>query len=186
MATISIIGLYRWDPTLFDDMIMPSFEKDGITYTLDRDTLKNSILMELGELEVIFPNAPAMKEMLGIWSSSRSSTWSRMYEVLVSPYDPFINIKRDELREITQQRNLSGSYKGKVNAWNSMTPVDHDSSDTTDTGTVKTTEHFHVEGDSAITDAQDVLKKEMEVREKFNMYDIITEEFKRRFCVMVY
>lgn len=186
MARLSILGLYTWDPSLFDLMKMPSYDDEGETITLDREALKNLILMNYGELEVLFPNADSMKQFLSIWSESRLLTWSRMFRVLAKDYDPFINIKRDEVREITQDRNLSGSYKGKINAWNDANPVDRDSSNTTDTGQIKTTEHYHIEGDSAITDAQDVLRKEMQVRATYNMYDIIAEEFKQRFCVMVY
>lgn len=187
MATISIIGLYNWDPTLFDEMAMPSYtNKNGVVFNLDRDTMIDSILIELGELETLFPDAARMKEIIGIWSRRRVDSWSRMFRVLVEDYDPFLNIKRDEKREIVQDRDLKGSYKGKVNGWNSTAAVDRDSSDTTDTGTIKTTETFHVEGDSAITDAQDVLRKEIDVRIDYNMYDIILEEFKRRFCLMVY
>lgn len=186
MSTISILGLYDWDNTIFDTMIMPSFQTEDETITLDRDILKNNILVNLGELETVFPDSDAMKQILQMWSASRVGTWNRMFEVLATKYDPFVNIKRDELREIKQERDLKGSLNNKVNAWNDLQPVDKNSSDSTDTGTIVTTEHFHVEGDSAITDAQDVLKKEMEVRNAFNIYDIITEEFKQRFCVMVY
>lgn len=187
MATLSVIGLYNWDATIFDEMAMPSYvDKDDVVHTLDRDTLVNSILMDTGELETLFANSDKMKEILKIWSNRRVNTWSRMYEVLDREYDPFINIIRDETREIVQDRDLKGTYKGKVNAWNSHDAVDRDSSDTTDTGKVTTTEKYHLEGDSAITDAQDVMRKEVETRKSYNIYDIITDEFKRRFCLMVY
>lgn len=187
MATMSIIALYNWDQTIFDDMVMPSFiDKDDIPHVLDRDTLINSIMMETGELETLFANSDKMKELLKIWSMRRVSSWSRMYEVLDTKYDPFINIVRDETRTIKQERNLKGTYKGKVNAWNSTSPVDRDSSETGDTGDITTTENYHLEGDSAITDAQDIMRKEVEARKQYNIYDIITEEFKRRFCIMVY
>ena len=187
MATLSIIALYNWDQTVFDDMVMPSFiDKDDIPHILDRDILINTIMMETGELETLFANAEKMKELLRIWSMRRVSSWSRMYEVLDTKYDPFINIVRDETRTIKQERNLKGTYKGKVNAWNSTDPVDRDSSETGDTGDITTTENYHLEGDSAITDAQDIMRKEVEARKDYNIYDIITEEFKRRFCIMVY
>ena len=187
MATISILGLYNWDPTLFDEMVLPSYtDKNGVVFNLDRDTMIDSILIELGELETLFPDAGKMKEIIGIWSRRREPSWSKMYRVLVEDYDPFVNIKRDELRTIVQDRDLKGEYQGRVNAWNSSSPVDRDSSESTDTGKITTTETYHLEGDSAITDAQDVLRKEMEVRRDYNMYDIIMEEFKRRFCLMVY
>lgn len=187
MATISVLGLYNWDPTLFDEMVMPEYtDKNGVHFVLDKDTMIDSILIELGELETLFPDAEKMKEIIGIWSRRREPSWSRMYRVLIEDYDPFVNIRRTEHREITQDRDLKGSYKGKVNGWNSTEPVDRDSSDTSDSGTIKTTEDYTLEGDSAITDAQDVMKKEIEVRKTYNMYDIIIEEFKRRFCLMVY
>lgn len=187
MANISILGLYNWNPTLFDDMVMPSYtDKEGVEFILDRDTMIDSILIELGGLETLFPDAEKMKEIIGIWSRRREPSWSRMYRVLIEDYDPFVNIKRDEKREIIQDRDLKGTYSSKVNGWNSSEAVDRDSSDSTDTGQIKTTETYHLEGDSAITDAQDVMKKEIEVRKSYNMYDIIIEEFKRRFCLMVY
>lgn len=186
MSTISIIGLYRWDNSIFDTMVMPEYTAGEETVTLDRETLKNNILVSLGELETVFPDSDAMKQILQIWSAGRASTWNRMFRVLDSDYDPFINIKRDEVRTITEERDLIGNLTNRVNAWNDLQAVDRNSSESTDKGKVTTTDHFHVEGDSAITDAQDVLRKEMEVRNKYNMYDIITEEFKQRFCVMVY
>lgn len=117
-------------------------------------------------------------------------SWDMEADVLFEEYDPFINIKRDESRVITQTRDLqtTGSSINKVNAWNDTEPVTHDTSSGTgsDTGTVTTEEHFHVEGDSAITDAQDVAKKEIELRVKYNLYQMITNDFKKRFCLMVY
>ena len=117
-------------------------------------------------------------------------SWEMIDDVLFEEYDPFINIKRDEVRTITQTRDLktTGISTNKVNAWNDTEPVTHDVSDGsgTDTGTVTTTENFHVEGDSAITDAQDVARKEIELRVRYNLYQIITQDFKKRFCLMVY
>ena len=35
MATISVLGLYNWDPTLFDEMVMPEYtDKPTDTYRL--------------------------------------------------------------------------------------------------------------------------------------------------------
>ena len=49
-----------------------------------------------------------------------------------------------------------------------------------------TLETFHVEGDSAITDAQDVLKKEMQVRLEYDLINIIINEFKDKFLLQIY
>ena len=58
--------------------------------------------------------------------------------------------------------------------------------DYTDTGTVTTTDDYHIEGDSAIRDAQDIIRLETEQRLANDLIDIIIEDFKKRFCLMVY
>lgn len=177
-SKLSLLGLYNWDNTIFDGLKLPS--------ELDREDLVNNLLMEVAELTVLYTDSDFMKKAITSWSSMRFHTWERMTKVLYEDYEPFINIKRDEVRTILQERDLTGTGNTKVNAWETNTPQDQNSSETTDTGTIKTTETFHVEGDSAITDAQDVLKKELDVRIKYDMYKIIIEEFKNRFCLLIY
>ena len=119
-----------------------------------------------------------------------------MADVLYEDYNAFINIKRDEERTITQTRDLANTNNSKakdnINAWDDHTEegVLRDTSiiDSmgTDTGVVTTHEVYHIEGDSAITDAQDVLRKEIEVRDTYNLYSYIVKEFIERFCLLVY
>lgn len=179
---LSLLGLYNWDNTIFDGLKLPE--------ELDKDEFINNLLMEVAELTVLYTDSDFMKKAITSWSSMRLHTWERMARVLYEDYEPFINIKRDEVRTILQERDLkgTGNVNNRVNAWETPAPQDQSStnSDTTDTGTVKTTETFHVEGDSAITDAQDVLKKELDVRINYDMYRIIIEEFKQRFCLLIY
>ena len=182
MANLSILGLYSWDSSIFDDMVLPS--------SLDKKTLIDNILMDYAELEVLYSDSDFMKSAITAWSKARLHTWDRMSEVLYEKYDPFINIKRDETRTIIQERDLQGSGMGEnsVSAWNETDYTNRNKTDTEnyETGTITTTEHFHVEGDSAITDAQDVARKEIDMRAEYDMYNIIKNEFKRRFLIMVY
>lgn len=182
MSTLSIRALYKYDPTIFQFMQLPE--------TIAKQTLINRIITEYAELEVLYPDPEVMKDALAYWSLSHLKNWNRMELVLNEEYDPFINIKRDEVRTIVQDRDLTSDATGStgVAAWNSddFEPRSSQNSTATDTGKVTTTEHFHVEGDSAITDAQDVLKKEMEVRKAFNLYDIIMRDFKKAFLIEIY
>ena len=183
---ISILGLYNYDPTLFDDMYLPP--------QADRDTLINNLVMDLAEVEVVYPSPDFMKQAIKMWSEKRRLTWDRIAMVLTEPYDPFVNIKRDEVRTILEERDLKGTADGTntelTNAYNAGTGTERGqtvtSGNTTDTGNVKTTETLHVEGDSAITDAQDVMKKEVEIRALYDLYDFIINDFKKRFCILVY
>lgn len=181
---LSILGLYNYDDSIFNDMSLPD--------TIDRDILVKNILFECAELELLYPDWDAMKLAIDTWSAKRLHAWDRLSRVLYEDYNPFINIKRDEDRTITQTRDLANTsnLKNNVNAFDA-TSADGVLRDTaigsgTDTGTITTHEKYHLEGDSAITDAQDVLRKEVEVRTDFNLYDYIIKDFKNRFCLLVY
>ena len=209
-AKLSILGLYDWDKHIFDNLVIPD--------TLNKTELVYNLLMETADLTVVYPDSDFFKMAVGHWSQIRLHAWERMSRVLYEDYDPYINIKRDETREIIEERNLKGTedytkdldgtssnHSGttvKVNAWETATLQDQSNTtandsgsvnstdtldrETTDTGTVKTTEHYHVEGDSAITDAQDVLVNEINARVKYDLYRIIIDEFKQRFCLLIY
>lgn len=214
MATMSILGLYQWDNSIFDAMVVPS--------QIDKDTLVMNILDECAELEILYTNPDFIKNAIGYWSLRRYHAWDKLQTVLYENYDPFVNIKRDEIRTIAQTRNLANTTNEtrnlagsnnetrtladttSTNAYDSGTGTVRETIDRTgtdnfsttdtgtrnvtgsDTGTIITTENFHVEGDSAITDAQDVAVKESKLRLEYDLYNIIIDEFKRRFCLLVY
>jgi len=124
------------------------------------------------------------------------------------------DLAKSETRDLTgsETRDLAGTndstVTGNVNAFNDgsangvqrdKVTTDQDTTDTgsidttdtgtvdyTDTGTVTTTDDFHIEGDSAIRDAQDIIRLETEQRLANDLIDIIIEDFKKRFCLMVY
>ncbi|MBQ1507936.1 MAG: hypothetical protein IIZ47_00805, partial [Erysipelotrichaceae bacterium] len=92
-SRISILGLYKINPNLFSAIQLPD--------DLDRRTFIDNVLMEYAELEVLYPDAEFMQDAIARWSRIRLHTWERMKTVLYEDYDPFINIKRDEIRTIT-------------------------------------------------------------------------------------
>lgn len=87
-ATLSPLGLYNWDNTLFDLMTIPS--------ALDKDTLVNNLLAETAELEVLYPNPVVMKNLLGVWSAKQIDVWNRLYETTQYEYNPIENYNRYE------------------------------------------------------------------------------------------
>lgn len=193
-AWMSVLTLYNWDESLFSNFRIP--EK------LDKATLVRNLLLETAELEVIYPDPEILKQAISVWSNSRLHTWEKICEVLYLEYDPLTNIRRDEIRTIKStgasssngSSSSSGSSVDQVSAWNDSDFANRgktDDSGKTDTTnksdtTHETVETLHIEGDSAITDAQDVIRKEIDVRIQYDMYRIILNEFKERFCVMVY
>lgn len=179
---LSPMALYNFDGTLFDGLVLPD--------QLDRDIMISTILIETSNMSVIDPSFPIMKESIRVWSQSKLRSWQKQAIVLYEDYDPFINIKRDEVRTTIQDRDLKGTNTGKVSvaAWDASDMTDRQSNDisSTDTGKITTTETYHLEGDSAITDAQDVAIKEIKLRAEYEMYNIILQDFKKKFCIQVY
>ena len=169
-AYISILTLLQYDEDLFDNLQLPS--------VLDKDVFINELVAETAELEVIYPDPEIMSQMIGNWSASRIHSWEKIATVLYEEYDPFVNIKRDEVRTIES----SGESENGVSAWNQSDYTNRDRN----TGSSLVKETFHVEGDSAITDAQDVARKEVDLRMKADLFRIILNDFKARFCLAVY
>lgn len=188
-SRVSIIGLYNYDPDIFEDLVLPD--------QIDKDQFIEYLLMRLAEMPMLYGSATYLKAMIGVWSNNRLHTWERMARVLYEDYDPFINIKRDEERTETVTRDLktqgeaSSNTRNDVNTWDlEQQPTTgsntSDSSTVANTGTITRHETYHLEGDSAITDAQDVARKEMDMRQKYNLINIIVNEFKAEFCLSIY
>ena len=170
-AYISILTLLQYDEDLFENLQLPS--------VLDKDVFINELVAETAELEVIYPDPEIMSQMIGNWSASRIHSWNKIATVLYEEYDPFINIKRDEVRTIES----SGESENGVSAWNQQSAYTNRDRNI---GSSLVKETFHVEGDSAITDAQDVARKEVDLRMKADLFRIILNDFKARFCLSVY
>ena len=170
-AYISILTLLQYDEDLFENLQLPS--------VLDKDVFINELVAETAELEVIYPDPEIMSQMIGNWSASRIHSWEKIATVLYEEYDPFVNIKRDEVRTIES----SGESENGVSAWNQQSAYTNRDRNT---GSSLVKETFHVEGDSAITDAQDVARKEVDLRMKADLFRIILNDFKARFCLSVY
>ena len=197
-AYMSLLGLYKANSDLFSKLLLPTYttieeDEHGNKIIVTHDYLNKTVfienlLMECAELEVIYADPDFMADAIGAWSSMRLHAWERYGRVLYEDYDPFVNIKRHEVRQIIEDRDLASGLTVNVNAWDDSSDdgVLRNKQSGTDTGKVTTTETFDLEGDSAITDAQDVARKEIEMREDFDLYNLIIKEFKQRFCLLVY
>ena len=101
-ATLSPLGLYNWDNTLFDLFTIPS--------GLNKDTLLNNLLAETAELEVLYPNPIVMKNLIGVWSQKQVPVWERLLKTTQYKYNPIENYDRYE--EGTTQDTGSANKSG--------------------------------------------------------------------------
>ena len=204
---LSVLGLYQWDNTIFDEFVFPS--------EITKETLINNILIDCAELEVLYSNPNVLKSAIGFWSQSRIKAWNDMKNVLiVEDYRPFINLERKESGYDLETRDLNSSSSGtstssgtdgtntinKISAFNSSNFENKDSSESSssstsngstssnidDTGTIRKDYEHNFEGDSAMFTKQNIIEQEMEMRLKYDLYKIIIDEFKKKFSLLIY
>ena len=98
-ATLSIMGLYNNDPTVFDMMVFP----DGFT-DAQKTTTKENILVECAEFEFLYPSPEVAKTIIGIWSRKEKPYWNRVYAASQAEYNPIENYRRNETETVEDGR----------------------------------------------------------------------------------
>ena len=88
MANMTLIGLYNYDNTLFDNLTLP----EGI----NKDIAVNEILMRSGEFEVLYSNLEFNKYQIGKWSEKHYRTFEKWIRALNIEYEPLENYDRME------------------------------------------------------------------------------------------
>lgn len=226
-ATLSILGMYNYNPGIFDLFSLP----DGI----NKDDIITNICGELAELELLYPNYEVLRALIGVWSRTSLYKWEKLYKTMLLEYNPIDNYDRTETRTLNSKGTGTGKDSGsdtmtgnstaggkdtlkitgtdteKIAGFNSSpnTLVDKSSitkndtnettfgktvngSQTTNYGKQRTdtfnrddTETIHARGNIGVTTTQQMMEQERNIAD-FNLYGIITEDFKQRFCLLVY
>ena len=101
MATAkwTLLGMYNYDNTIFNEMILPA----GI----DGDLLKQSLLIEKGEFEVLFPDPNFMKNAIKVWSAKWFRTFSEWLKGTQAEWNPIYNYDRYEEGWDDNKKNYS-------------------------------------------------------------------------------
>lgn len=199
-ATLSILGLYNYDNTIFDNMVTP-FE--------DNENLIQNILMECAELEILYPDAGFMKFAIGAWSQKQLAIWNKLYNTEKLEYNPLENANRTEETNDTNVINESnsGNNKSTLDGVNASTrqvfPFDGNISEAQYIDDIRPHEERDnnysdnregqntftsvktVKGSIGVVTPQEMVEQERNVS-KFSTVNYIIEQFKQRFCIMVY
>ena len=99
MAKWTLLGMYNYDNTIFNEMILPA----GI----DGDLLKQSLLIEKGEFEVLFPDPNFMKNAIKVWSAKWFRTFSEWLKGTQAEWNPIYNYDRYEEGWDDNKKNYS-------------------------------------------------------------------------------
>ena len=121
-AKLSIMGLYRWDETIFNNMAFPE------DFTNDQKAIvTDNILLECANLEVLYPDPAIMKTAISSWSKMEVPYWDRVYKASLLEYDPIENYHRTEretgaeMLDIQHSGTDTSSGSGSVTDTNSGT-----------------------------------------------------------------
>ena len=179
---ISILGLYNWDDSIFDGLSLPA--------GLDKNIVIRNLMIELSELQVLYPNPDFMKEAISLWSYTKQQQWQKLYDAMHEEYNPLWN--KEAYYTDKETRDLHGSGESesinKVSAYNSEDFVDSAKGNTkgssSDTGTITRERSEH--GNIGVTTSQEMMRQEVDLWRDLNMTNIIVNDFKQRFCIMVY
>lgn len=112
MQRMTLIGLYNYDSTLFDEVVLP----DGY----DKQTFIDALLMEHGEKCVLYTVPDFMKFSLGVVSRKWALELTRIYEALTAEYNPIYNYDRFEVGK--DVRNIKGTNTVSANYDSKRTP----------------------------------------------------------------
>ena len=196
-ATLSLIGLYNYDQTIFDKMQLPT----GI----ERDTLINNILIKSGDFEVLYPQPDFLKDAIGVWSRKWQRTFTKWLEALSIEYDPLYNYDRHEewttdekgttKTDTSDESSVNGTVTNKISAYNessftndsqSITESGSESSGTAN-GQHQTNEirKGRAYGNIGVTTSQQMLQSELDIA-SWNLYEHITDIFLSEFIIPVY
>lgn len=186
IAKITLIGMMDYQALTNDDL----FQFLKIPAGLDKQTLIGSIVMKGGEFPMLWANPDFVKRMIGVWSNKMQPTFERWVKTLAIDYEPLFNYDRYE--EYTDTENTEGSSSGtntrKVTGYDSDTLRTNDQNEDSSSGsTDRELEHkAHLYGNIGVTTSQQMLEAEMDVSRRFNIYELISEEFINEFCVRVW
>lgn len=107
-ATLSLIGLYNYDNSLFDGLELP----DGMNAPL----VKYNILMECAELEVIYPDFDFMKDAIASWSINEVEIWKKVREMELAEYNPIENYDRYDSETESTGRERESTKSDTINS----------------------------------------------------------------------
>lgn len=123
-ATVSLLGLKLLNEGILRELVVP----DGV----DIELVKDNLLAETAELEVIYPDANFMQAMIGRWSAKELPVWDRLYKTTLLKYNPIENYDRKEkwTEDENTTKNLDSEATGNSTTQTDSSSKTHDETET--------------------------------------------------------
>lgn len=207
IATGTLIGLETYlnnnNQSVFDDLELPS--------SVDKETLIDTIMLDVGDYEPLWYDPFFFRNMVGIWSKKWFRTFEKWGNALEIEYEPLENYdRREEWEEATNDTskmngiingnstiNNNSNSKNNVSAYNSVdyspsdenifsssqTDKNNSTSDSTTVNTSSNKRSGRAHGNIGVTTSQQMLQAELDVS-SWNLYQHITDIFAKEFLLM--
>ena len=85
---MTLYGMYQYDPTLFDGMILP----EG----MDKTLMINQIIRQSGDLFPYYQVPPEVKSAITEWFTRRKDNFAKLWQGFTAEYNPIENYDRQE------------------------------------------------------------------------------------------
>lgn len=130
MVILDINGMYMWDNTIFDNMVIPT--------DVNRQELIDMIIFDCRELTVTVASPIIMKRAIELWSKKNIYYWNELQKTMHYNYNPIENYDRhEEITDVFNSNNTSSENGMKTTMTNgSQSRVESGSKTTTDELTV--------------------------------------------------
>lgn len=103
-ANLSLLGLYNYDPDLFDGFNYPT------KWTAeDKETFRDALLLDTAELEIIYPDPGILNAAMRAWSRAMLPNWDKLYDTTQLVYNPIWN--KDGTISETEKIKRDNSYE---------------------------------------------------------------------------
>lgn len=205
-AKISLLGMYGYFNSLDDDLFKYLVLPEG----MDKETFTDTLFLDYGERAVLYTNPDMLQRMIGAWSSKWSLELSRIAKTLLEDYEPLWNIDRYEQVHDVGSEDISGSLSASNGTTNAQTienttsaynssqyepdnksQVNGSGSETISqsSGSEKDNEFTHEGhyfGNGGITSSQALVREEITLREKYNLYHEACKLFSDDLLLYIY
>lgn len=103
-ATMSLMGLYEFDDSVFEGFNYPA------EFTPEEcNTLIDNLMLDTAELELLYPDAHFMAIAIRAWSRKELPVWEKLYKTTVLEYNPIWNKDGKIIETVTGTHTTEGT-----------------------------------------------------------------------------
>lgn len=128
MAMLSILALYNWDNTLFNDLNVP----EG----MDKNNIIDNILFECAELSLLYTDPAFMKRAIKQWSDKEQNVWTKLFATENFDYNPIWNVDGTVTEKETVERDRTNDIDRSTATAEAAHEATSDDTDQTTTDSV--------------------------------------------------